>query len=101
MSVRAKREYVQAIYARYRRARRPDKGRILDEFCAITRCHRKHALRVLNGPAPGAEHPPRHRPVQYGPAVIEALRAIWEAPVIAPLRLHRGTGSPVNPIAIV
>ena len=79
MSVRAKREYVQAIYARYRRARRPDKGRILDEFCAITRCHRKHALRVLNGPAPGAEHPPRHRPVQYGPAVIEALRAIWEA----------------------
>jgi hypothetical protein len=79
VSVRAKREYVQAIYARYRRARRPDKGRILDEFCAITRCHRKHALRVLNGPAPGAEHPPRHRPVQYGPAVIEALRAIWEA----------------------
>lgn len=79
MSVRAKREYVQAIYARYRRARRPDKGRILDEFCAITRCHRKHALRVLNGPAPGAERPPRHRPVRYGPAVIEALRAIWEA----------------------
>jgi hypothetical protein len=79
VSVRAKREYVQAIYARYRRARRPDKGRILDEFCAVTRCHRKHALRVLNGPAPGAERPPRHRPVRYGPAVIEALRAIWEA----------------------
>ena len=79
VSVRAKREYVQAIYARYRRARRPDKGRILDEFCAVTRCHRKHALRVLNGPAPGAERPPRHRPVRYGPAVIEALRAIWAA----------------------
>ncbi len=79
MSARAKGEYVQAIYQRYRRAARPDKKRILDEFCHVTRYHRKHAIRVLNGPAPGAARPPRRRTVTYSPAVIEALRAIWAA----------------------
>jgi len=79
VSAQAKREYVQAIYPRYRQAKRGDKGRILDEFCEVTGYHRKHAVRVLNGPPPGAPGPPRRRAVQYGPAVIEALRVIWEA----------------------
>lgn len=79
MSARAKSEYVQAIYPRYRGARRRDKQRILDEFCQITGYHRKHAIRVLNGPPPGAARPGRHRAVTYRPAVIEALRTIWEA----------------------
>jgi hypothetical protein len=48
--VRAPSGYVQAIYGRYRHARRPDKQRILDEFCAVTGYHRKAAIRVLNGP---------------------------------------------------
>jgi hypothetical protein len=79
VSVRAKREYVAAIYQRYRHAKRPDKRRILDEFCAVTGYHRKAAIRVLNGPAPGAAGPPRRRPVVYSGAVIEALRQIWTA----------------------
>jgi len=54
VSARAKQEYVQAIYHRYRGARRPEKQRILDEFCKVTGRHRKHATRLLNSPAPGA-----------------------------------------------
>src|SRR6266571_5678131 len=79
VSARAKGEYVQAIYQRYRHARRPEKRRILDEFCQVVGYHRKHAIRVLNGPAPGAARPPRRRAATYSPAVIEALRAVWEA----------------------
>ena len=79
MSTRAKGEYVQAIYQRYRQARRPEKRRILDEFCQVAGYHRKHAIRLLNGPAPGAARPPRRRGTTYRPAVIEALRAIWAA----------------------
>src|SRR5437773_11455490 len=79
VSARAKGEYVQAIYQRYRLAARPDKQRILDEFCAVTGHHRKHAIRVLNGPAPGATRPPRRRAATHGPAMVEALRAIGEA----------------------
>ena len=79
MSTRAKREYVAAIYERYRHARRPDKRRILDEFCAVTGYHRKAAIRVLNHGAAGATGSARRRPLRYSPLMIEALRAIWTA----------------------
>src|SRR5207302_3684736 len=52
---------------------------LLDEFCAVTGHHRQHAIRVLSGPARGATRPPRRRAATYGPAMVEALRAIWEA----------------------
>ena len=45
----------------------------------MTRYHRKAAIRVLNGPAPGAARPARPRAVTCGPAVIAALRQIWTA----------------------
>jgi len=79
VSAQSKREYVQAIYERYRRAVRPEKRLILDEFCKVTGYHRKHAIRVLSGPAPGAARPARPRRATYSASAIEALRAIWEA----------------------
>jgi hypothetical protein len=80
MSRRARWEVLKAVYPRYRGAARGDKGRILDEFCETTGYQRKYALRLLNGPPPGAERPRRRRrPATYGPAVMQALTAIWEA----------------------
>src|SRR5207245_4632487 len=79
VSARAKREYVEAIYQRYRRAKRAGKREMLDEFCHVAHYHRKSAIRLLTGPAPGAVGPPRRRDILYTAAAIEALRAIWEA----------------------
>lgn len=79
MSAHAKREYVEAIFRRYRQARRPEKGRILSEFCQVVGCHRKSAIRRLNRPAPDAERPPRRRAPRYPAATIDVLRGIWEA----------------------
>src|SRR2546425_9462482 len=80
MSAPARWEYLKAIYARYRQARREGKSEILDEFCRTTGYHRKYALRLLNGPPPGGARPRRRRrPVTYNPAVIQALTTIWEA----------------------
>ena len=79
MSAEAKRQYVQVISQRYRHASRAEKQRILDEFCQVVGYHRKYAIRLLNGPAPGAARPPRRRAATYGPAVVEALRGIWAA----------------------
>src|SRR5882724_6312567 len=79
VSARAKREYVEAIYQRYRRAKRAEKRQMLDEFCHVAHYHRKSAIRLLTGPAPGAVGPPRRRDILYTAAAIEALRAIWEA----------------------
>jgi len=81
VTAHARWEYVKAIYERYRQAPRPEKRQLLDECCRVTGYHRKHAVRLLNGPAPNGDHPRprRRRTPTYGLAVIEALRMIWEA----------------------
>jgi hypothetical protein len=44
---------VAALQGRYRRDYRAGKARLLDEFCAATGYHRKHAIRLLrDGPPP-------------------------------------------------
>lgn len=72
-------EVVGALRARYLRARRGDKTRILDEFVALTGYHRKAAIRVLrNGRKPkGGDC--RGRPRMYTPDVKAALLQVWEA----------------------
>ena len=69
----------RTLAPRWSRRQRPEKQRILDEFCAVTKQHRKHAIRLLNGPTTRAPRPRRARPVQYGRATIAALQTIWEA----------------------
>jgi hypothetical protein len=43
----ARREITAAVVDRYRSAGRADKGLILNELCAVTGWHRKHAVRAL------------------------------------------------------
>jgi len=63
VTAHAKWEYVKVIYPRYRQAPRREKQQLLDECCRITRYHRKHVVRLLNGPAPSDERPrARRRP---------------------------------------
>jgi len=80
MSRQGRWEYLHAIYPRYQQASRTEKQQILDEFCTVTRYHRKSALRLLNGPRPERRPPPRRRrPPTYGARVIQVLAAIWRA----------------------
>ncbi len=80
MSRQGRWEYLKAIYPRYHQATQLEKQRILDEFCQVTRYHRKSALRLLNGPRPERQPPaPRRRPPTYGTRVIQVLAAIWRA----------------------
>ena len=76
----ARLELLGAVVERYQAGARDDKRRILTEFVAVTRYHRKHAIRLLNG---GAESPERTvrsgRPRVYDVAVREALVVLWEA----------------------
>jgi len=77
MSMRT--ELVEAVGERYRSADRGSKGRVLDEFVAVTGFHRKHAMRLLQAKRPpGAECPRRDRRI-YGEAVRTALVVLWEA----------------------
>ena len=80
MSRQGRWEYLKAIYPRYQEASHVEKQRILDEFCTVTRYHRKSALRLLNGPPPERRPPPRRRrPLTYGTRVIQVLAVIWRA----------------------
>jgi hypothetical protein len=83
MSPLAKWEYMKTVYERYHllKTSKADKGRILDEFCKTYRCHRKHALRLLNGPKPGDARPARApRTSPYADhRFLEILEATWAA----------------------
>lgn len=82
MKTTSRRDYLQKIYQRYRRAGKEEKRRILDEFCSNCGYHRKYAIRLLNGAPPDRkpERPPRRRrKVSYGAQVISILEAVWEA----------------------
>jgi hypothetical protein len=63
---------------RYAHTSKKDKGRMLDELCALTGWSRRHARRALTTPAPAAPVPPRApRPRTYDEEVLEPLRMIW------------------------
>ena len=47
ISKMAKQELLATIRDRYRESSKKDKGRILDEFVAVTGHHRKHGIRLL------------------------------------------------------
>ena len=73
-------EYAATVRPRYGRARKKEKGRILDEFCQTTGLHRKAAIRLLGGGRRLAAVPKKNgRPSRYGPEVTEALVKVWEA----------------------
>ena len=82
MSPRARMEYLETIYLRYKRASLKEKTAILNEFCLNCGYHRKHAIRVLNNfkrfTKPKSKK--RGKPSKYNtPAVIEPLKRIWLA----------------------
>ena len=82
ISMGARREVVSVVAERYRSVKRAEKGRILDELCATTGWHRKHAVRALRkrdavtlDELAGL----RARSPTYGATIKDALTALWEA----------------------
>lgn len=49
MTERARREYAAALRPRYQIADKRDRGRILDQYCRTTGCHRKAPIPVSRG----------------------------------------------------
>ena len=79
ISMATRDELVGALAGRYGASNRGDRGRILDEFVAVSGLHRKHAMRLLRAGQPGRRSGPRPGRRLYKDAVREALIVIWEA----------------------
>lgn len=78
MSQGSKRELLETIQPRYRKAGRKEKQKILDEFVADTGYHRKYAIRVLNS-VKHKEHSRKPGPRRiYQGEVVTTLEYIWE-----------------------
>ena len=75
----ARDELVAAIAGRYAQGDRAERGRILDEFAAVTGFHRKHAMRLLRAGPVNRRSGPRTGRRVYDDAVREALIVVWEA----------------------
>ena len=74
----ARREISAVVVERYRLAERVEKGRILDELCAVTGWHRNHAIRALKRSSSADVTAGRQRTPIYGPTIKDALTALWE-----------------------
>ena len=78
ISKMAKQELVATIRDRYQQSSKKEKGRILDQFTAITGHHRKHGIRLLSQPAGEEREQVAGRRI-YDEAVREAVIVVWEA----------------------
>jgi len=78
MEAKACREYAKEMRSRYRKATRAERGRLLDEFTAVTGYHRKYAI-VLLGHEPRPRSRPPGRPTRFSKEVVDALVGIWRA----------------------
>jgi len=82
MSPRSKKEYTETIFLRYREASRIQKALLLDEFCATTGYHRKHAIRVLRKFKRFRKtktNRPGRIPIYSQPQILKPLKKIWLA----------------------
>ena len=82
MGKRGKKEYLRAILKRYTLADKKEKRSILDEFCKVCEYNRKYAIRLLGRGdeqvEDRAKRPAGRRKRYDDPALLEALKYIWE-----------------------
>ena len=72
-------EYAEAVRGRYLRSPKKVKTRILSEFVANTKLHRKAAIRLLNRRNRPAGRKRSGRPKLYDLEAMAALKVAWEA----------------------
>ena len=81
MSPQSKREYILAVWLRYKKASRKDKTKILDELCNNCHYNRKYAIRIFKNLKKPKKLRTRKKPGPKSkyriPALLEALKKIW------------------------
>ena len=78
MTEQARREHAEVIRARYQEADKRERGAMLDEYCRVTGCHRKAAIRRLRA-APQRPRRGSGRPPRYGRDLLPLLAQVWQA----------------------
>jgi hypothetical protein len=79
VSKESRKNLIEAVRQRYRNSTKLEKGRILDEFTALSGVHRKHAIRIMKQVRADKTPATRGNARIYHEAVKEVLIVLWEA----------------------
>jgi hypothetical protein len=79
MSHQLKKEYLEAIRERYKKAARFEKTLILNEFCCVCGYARKYAIAILNNRVEPLKARQRGRKAKYDSTVVLHLVRLWKA----------------------
>jgi IS30 family transposase len=79
MTVNERRKCLKRMQGRYLNGTREERSRLLDELVVLTGLHRKSVVRLLKGSSLERQPRRRQRSREYGAAVDDALRVIWES----------------------
>ena len=79
MTIDERRKYVKLMAPRYQKATRPERSQLLTEMEHVTKLHRKHLIRLLNGAS--LERKKRHTPRRrtYGLDSERVILRVWES----------------------
>ena len=81
MTIKSRKEYLQAIRVRYHHASKPEKTPILNEFCINCGYNRKYAIRLLKGKKKKIKSQTKSgpKPVYQDKELLVSLKRIWFA----------------------
>jgi hypothetical protein len=79
MTIDERRKYVKLKARRYQKAKRKERSRLLTEMEQVTKLHRKHLIRLLNGASLERKKRTTARPRTYGLEVEQVIVRVWES----------------------
>ena len=79
MTIDERRKYVKLMAPRYRKAKRKERSELLSEMEQVSKLHRKHLIRLLNGPSLDRKKRKTPRSRTYGVEVECVVLRVWES----------------------
>src|SRR4249920_989733 len=79
MTIDERSKYVKLMYPRYRKAKRKERSQLLSEMEQVSKLHRKHLIRLLNGESLQRKKRSTPRSRTYGVEVEHVVLRVWES----------------------
>lgn len=79
MTIDERRKYLKLMEPRYRKAKRKERSQLLSEMEQVSKLHRKHLIRLLNGESLERKKRSSPRSRTYGLEVERVVLRVWES----------------------
>jgi len=79
MTIDERRKYVKLVAVRYQKGTRNERSQLLTEMTQVTKMHRKHLIRLLNGASLERRKRQTPRKSTYGLEVERVVLRVWES----------------------